>query len=249
LCGDWTKVGGVDTENGSFSLYEHMGPFNVVDLSAPFSPERYIEAIQMCVDNGMEVVIVDSGTHEWSGIGGYNDITDKLAEAKYKGNNWAARSVTMPRHRKFIDFMLQLPCHVIICNRSKTETIQEGNKIKKLGMKEIQDPELEYEMSLVFSIDRDSHMAIPSKDRTGVFEGGEPFVITADTGKKILEWCEKGVELKSEKPVLPAVSDKAFSGAVDRIAKGEIDLIAKLETTYTLTPAQAAKLDELRPKG
>jgi len=248
LAGSWEKVGVVDSENESASLYEDMGDFNVVNISAPFSPERYIAAIQKCVDNGMEVVIIDSGTHEWSGIGGYNDITDKLAEAKYKGNNWAARSVTMPRHRKFIDFVLQLQCHVIWCNRSKTETVQEGTKIKKLGMKEIQDPELEYEMSLVFTIDRDTHTATPSKDRTNVFEGGEPFVITEETGKKILQWCEKGVELKSEKPTLPPVSDKAFVAGLDRIKRGEIEIIAKLELSYSLTPSQKEALDALRPK-
>ena len=43
---DWTKIAVIDTENNSASLYSHLGDFNVVSLSQPFSPERYIEAIK-----------------------------------------------------------------------------------------------------------------------------------------------------------------------------------------------------------
>jgi len=33
----------------------------------------------------------------------------------------------------------------------------------------------------------------PSKDRTNLFEGGQPFLITEETGDKIAEWCNSGV--------------------------------------------------------
>lgn len=42
LIGNWEKIAVIDTENGSASLYEHLGPFNTIDLQAPFTPERYI---------------------------------------------------------------------------------------------------------------------------------------------------------------------------------------------------------------
>ena len=34
---------------------------------APYSPERYIEAIKECEDAGYDVVIVDSLSQEWNG--------------------------------------------------------------------------------------------------------------------------------------------------------------------------------------
>src|SRR5688572_27330407 len=70
LIGEWDKIAVIDTENGSASLYEHLGPFNVVPLAAPYSPERYKEAIDLCVTGGMECIIIDSSSHEWEGSGG-----------------------------------------------------------------------------------------------------------------------------------------------------------------------------------
>src|SRR6478736_6648773 len=66
LCGDWSKVAVIDTENGSASLYSDLGDFNVIDLKPPFTPEKYIEAINVCVAAQMEVIIIDSSTHEWA---------------------------------------------------------------------------------------------------------------------------------------------------------------------------------------
>ncbi|MDP3353106.1 MAG: AAA family ATPase [Flavobacteriaceae bacterium] len=67
---DWTKIAIIDTENNSASLYAHLGDFNVLQLNEPYSPERYIEAIRMCEKASVEVLIIDSMTHEWQGKGG-----------------------------------------------------------------------------------------------------------------------------------------------------------------------------------
>ena len=70
LCGDWSKVAVIDSENHSSELYAHLGGFNVLNLEPPFTPERYIEAIDKCTKAKMEVIIIDSLSHEWDGIGG-----------------------------------------------------------------------------------------------------------------------------------------------------------------------------------
>lgn len=240
ICKDWNKICVIDTEAGSASLYDHLGPWQTIDLPAPFSPERYIEAIQTCEEGGIEVAIIDSGTQEWSGIGGYNDITDKLAASSYKGNNWAARSATMPRHRKFIEYILQSKMHIIVCNRSKTETVMDEvtKKVKKVGMKEVQDSDFEYEMTLVFTVDRDTHYATATKDRTEMFEGADPFVISAETGKKIVAWCEKGIDFYADpKPILPACTDAAVAKAIGRY-ENEKDVFEKLQAAFDLTEDQ-----------
>jgi hypothetical protein len=194
LVGDWSKVAVIDTENGSASLYDHLGEFNVLDLQPPFSPERYVEAINACISAGIECIIIDSSTHEWSGAGGCLEINDKLAAAKYKGNTWSAWSETTPRHDKFVNHVLHCDSHIITCTRSKMETVMgEDRKVKKVGMKDMQRDGWEYELTVSLSIDRDTHMAIASKDRTELFEGKEPFVITEATGTKIKQWCELGI--------------------------------------------------------
>lgn len=195
LIGDWDKIAVIDTENGSAGLYSHLGGFNAIDLAAPFSPERYIEAIDACLKAGMECIIIDSSTHEWNGAGGCIDINEKLAQSKYKGNTWSAWSQTTPRHDAFVNKVLQCPVHVITCTRSKMETVMtDDKKVKKLGMKDIQREGWEYELTVSLNIDRDTHTATASKDRTNLFEGKDPFIITEDTGRQIAAWCELGIE-------------------------------------------------------
>lgn len=195
LVGEWDKIAVIDTENGSASLYDHLGEFNVIDLQPPFSPERYIEAIEACVNAGIECIIIDSSSHEWSGAGGCLEINEKLAQAKYRGNTWSAWNETTPRHDRFVNTILHAPCHIITCTRSKMETVMgEDKKIKKLGMKDLQRDGWEYELTVSLSIDRDTHMAMASKDRTELFEGRDPFIITEDTGRLIKDWCEKGIQ-------------------------------------------------------
>lgn len=190
LVGDWSKIALIDTENESASLYSNLGEFNVINLTE-YSPEKYIEAINICVQAGMEAIILDSTTHEWAYLIEANEI---LAQAKFRGNTWSAWSQTTPRHDRFIQAVLQCPAHVITCTRSKTETVMgEDKKVKKVGMKDVQREGWEYELTVSLNIERDTHMAIPSKDRTNLFEGKNPFVITEQTGIAIKEWCESGV--------------------------------------------------------
>ncbi|WP_298417811.1 AAA family ATPase [uncultured Kordia sp.] len=75
---DWSKIAVIDSENSSASLYSNLGEFNVLDLTAPFSPERYIQAIEICEKANVEVIIIDSITHEWNGKGGCLDIHNNL---------------------------------------------------------------------------------------------------------------------------------------------------------------------------
>jgi hypothetical protein len=190
LCNDWSKVAVIDTENGSASLYSHLGDYNTIDLTPPFQPEKYIEAINACVSAGMEVIIIDSSTHEWACL---NEENELLAQSYFKGNTWSAWSKTTPRHDRFINAVLHCPLHVITCTRSKMETVQENGKVKKIGMKDVQREGWEYELTVSLNIDRDTHLAIPSKDRTNLFEGKNPFLITEETGKQIANWCNSGI--------------------------------------------------------
>jgi hypothetical protein len=191
LCGDLSKVAIIDTENGSADLYAHLGDYNVLPLAAPYSPERYIEAIRSCEQAGMEVVIVDSISHEWDGKGGCLEIVESLG-GKYQ--DWA--KVT-PRHQAFIDAILHSPCHIITTVRRKQDyemTKVDGRvKVEKSGLKEITREGFEYELTINLELDT-KHNATASKDRTGLFMGKSAFVPSEKTGETIAEWCEQGEE-------------------------------------------------------
>ena len=68
LCGDWSKIAIIDTENYSAELYSNLGCFNTVSISAPFTPEKYIQAITLCEAAGIEVIIIDSLSHGWENL-------------------------------------------------------------------------------------------------------------------------------------------------------------------------------------
>ena len=196
---DWQKIALIDTENGSGDLYadsKEMGPYNVITLEAPFTPERYIEAIQACENAGMKVIIVDSATHEWDGKGGCLEIQDQLG-GRY--HDWA--KVT-PRHRKFLDTILQSHCHIITTTRRKQDydMTKDSNgrvRVEKVGLKEVQREGFEYELTLNFEIDS-NHLAKASKDRTGLFADKPEFIITKETGKALKVWAESGAESLEE---------------------------------------------------
>lgn len=194
LVGDWEKICVIDSEVGSSNNYAHLGEFNVLELSAPFSPDRYIEAIKAAESAGMEAIIIDSVSHEWDGKGGCLEINDHLANTKYKGNTWAAWSETTPRHQKFIEAIVGSKAHIIATSRSKTETTLVDGKPKKVGTKDIQRDGFEYEMTLMFHIDRDSHFAMAVKDRTSLFIDRDPFKLSIQTGEEFRKWLETGID-------------------------------------------------------
>jgi hypothetical protein len=189
ITNDWNKIGIIDTENRSSLLYARLGKFKHLHLQPPYSPERYIQAIEAAEEAGIECLIIDSASHEWSGTGGCLDINERLATELFRGNTWSAWSETKPRHQRFIQKFLQSDMHIISCVRTKTETQQVNGKVIKVGTKEIQSDEFEYEFTTVFLIDKETHFARVTKDRTGIFDS-EPFLITEKTGKDLMKWCE-----------------------------------------------------------
>lgn len=102
LCKYWSKITVIDSENYSASLYTHLGRFSVLNIGAPFTPEKYIEAIRVCEKTGMEIIIIDSISHEWDGLGGILDIHGNMPVNSF--TNW---SKVTPRHNAFVQAILQ----------------------------------------------------------------------------------------------------------------------------------------------
>jgi hypothetical protein len=103
LCGDWSKIAVIDTENFSASLYAHLGGYQVLNISAPYNPEKYIEAIQLCENSAIEVIIIDSISHEWEGNGGILNIHSNMT-----GNSFTNWNRLTPRHNAFVQTILQV---------------------------------------------------------------------------------------------------------------------------------------------
>lgn len=230
----WDKIALIDTENGSGDLYANLGEYSVLPLVAPYTPESYINAIHECENAGMEVIIIDSITHEWDGKGGILDISNSMTGNSY--TNWAKLT---PRHQAFVDSILQSKCHVITTVRRKQDyemtTNQSGKLVpQKVGLKEVTREGFEYELTMNLELDT-KHNATVSKDRTGLFIDKPEFVPSAETGKIIKEWCESGAEpIKSEAEILQSEINEAINNLANCQTVDELKLFKSTLPAYVV---------------
>lgn len=229
----WGKIAVIDTEHKRSTLYagmeikdQEIGSFLVYDLVEPYTSERYENAFNECKRAGAEVIIVDSITHAWNGSGGILEEVDKL------GGRFSDWSKVRPKEKQFLELFLDNSVHVIATVRSKQGyevTRNDSGKIdvEKVGLKIEQKDSLEYEFAMSFQLYH-NHMAEAMKDNSNSFEGR--FTITEDTGRKIYQWAEEGIDVR----------------AIERQAKR--DAIERIETLAQTSDAHQELLDGIRFK-
>ncbi len=198
LCNDWSKIAVIDSENHSSELYSHLGSYNVLNLTS-YSPENYVQAIEACGLAGMQVIIIDSITHEWEFL--------LEAHASLQGNSFANWQKIGLRHKQFIQSILSYKAHVIVTTRTKQDYVlneRNGKMVpEKIGLKAIQREGLDYEFTLVFDLNM-KNSATASKDRTGLFFGKAEQKLSIETGRDIYNWCNAGVDI-APSAILPLI--------------------------------------------
>lgn len=158
LAGENGRIAAIDTESGRLLHYAEQFKFDHGDLKPPFSPDRYLEAIEAADKAGYDVIVIDSLSHEWESEGGLQDMHDTLlddlveAARKAHSGNWAfdenktrerlsigAWKTPKMKHKRFVSRLLQCRAHLVICMRAeerlRMETVEEegnnGRKYKK----------------------------------------------------------------------------------------------------------------------
>ncbi|MBR0315345.1 MAG: ATP-binding protein [Synergistaceae bacterium] len=192
------KIAMIDTENGSGDLYSDKFDYDVCSITAPYTVQKYLQAIHEAEQAKYDVLIIDSLSHVWAGEGGLLDLQGKITDSSRSGNSWAAWRQITPQHKRLIEMILSSKCHIIATMRSKTEYIQVENdkgknEVKKIGLAPIQREGVDYEFTTVFDL-AINHFASVSKDRTGIFDG-QIFQLSEETGEKLKEWLDNGVEV------------------------------------------------------
>ena len=156
----WKKIGVIDTEHKRSLLYSNntikgykIGSFKYVELDAPYSTVRYQQAIELLKKNGCEVIIADSLSHAWEGIGG---ILDQQQDLGGRFQDWKTMK---PVIKEFIKSLTENDVHIIATLRTKQEYQAERDdndklQIRKLGLKPIQKDDLEYEFMIVLRMEQ-----------------------------------------------------------------------------------------------
>lgn len=204
--GDASKVGLLDTENRRGSLYADIlkdkagkvHQFLIGDLDAPFSPQRYTDAILEFQAAGVEVLVIDSASHEWNGIGGVLETVDK-AEKSIHG--WKRAT---PEHRRFMNTLLQCDMHIILCIRAAQKTDWKDPKNpKSMGIVPIQREDFMFEMTasmMMWNGGREREMLKSPEDLVPIFGavGNQEGYLTARHGLLLRQWVDGGKQLDAK---------------------------------------------------
>lgn len=243
-----THMGGriavLDTEHGSASKYADLFDFDVLEMDAPFHPDKYIKAIQDAAQGGYDILIIDSLSHAWFGKGGLLELVDQFAKKNGGGNSYAGWKDATPIQNRMIEAMLAAPLHLIATMRSKQEyVLTENDKGKlvprKVGMAPIQRDGMEYEFDVFAELDLDHNLNV-SKSRCPQLDGA--FINKA--GKEFAEpftaWLT-GAEPVSV-PKVPDVAPKApGAGAASPEYPSFIEYIGREKEYPILHGANAGK--------
>jgi hypothetical protein len=217
LVGTGGKFGLLDTETGRGKIYADLaGGYEYGELTPPFTPERYIEAIKIAEAAGLSGLIIDSASHEWEGIGGIGEI----AEANnLKGlNKWARPKA---RHKKFVQTLLTTRMHIIVCLRAKEKMLQGKDDatgketIVSGGWVPIQEKGFGFEMTVRLFFPGTGKKGVPElrkcpQDLLGAFPEG--MQVSVETGERIAEWVHGGVPVDGEAMVLKRDAQEAAEG-------------------------------------
>lgn len=212
------RVAAIDTENGRIRYYANEFDFDDLQLQAPYTPEKYIQAIEDAVDGGYKTLVIDSITHEWDYCVDYHD--------KMPGNSYTNWGKVTPRHDAFMEKVLQSPIHIISTVRGKDTYVLEdrnGKQVpKKVGMGYKQRDNTEYNYTLTFNIAQDTHIAEAQKDNTHLFEGRYD-VLTERDGKSLFDWANAG-DAPAPKPVNKSAAEEEPVVDVPVAEKSKIEM-------------------------
>jgi hypothetical protein len=201
LAGPEGVVGFIDTENGRGSMYADSPSivsalprsYRITRLDPPFSPSRYIAAIEAAERANITVLVIDSTSHEWEGIDGCVEIAEK-----HKLRNMPNWSKAKMEHKRFVNHCLSSNMHIIFCLRARDKVkIAKDERGKEefvpIGLQPIAEKNFVFEMLLSLQLDQQTHFANPLKvpePLAGLFDGSR--LITKRDGEMVREWNEKG---------------------------------------------------------
>lgn len=203
LAGPNGKVGMIDTENGRGVMYADSPGivaalpqgYDILELTPPFSPQRYIEAIDAFERAGYGVVVIDSGSHEWEGSGGCTD----MAEADR--GRWNKAKLA---NKRYVNRLLNSNMHIVVCLRArekskiidKKDSLDGREHIIPLGVQPIAEKNFVFEMMASWMVEEGTHLAVPLKlpeQFQPMF--AQPRMLTKADGERIRLWNEGAAEI------------------------------------------------------
>lgn len=222
LAGESGKIAFIDTENGRGSMYSNLTPYDIAELTPPFTSERYAELVEEAEKNGANVLIIDSFSHEHEGEGGYLEFAESQRNSNdqpLKGlQKWLRPKI---RRKKLVNAILLSKMHIIICMRGKNKLKQiKDEKGKEVivdtGVVPIQDPRFLYEMTVGIIMDETTQkprVIHKCPDELKHLFSPQQY-LGIETGRKMAEWVGAAEPIKIDEL---AVKKEAKAKAADGV--------------------------------
>ena len=252
----------IDTERGSASKYAGNFAFDVVDMAPPYHPDRFVKGVLAAIEAGYKVVVIDSLSHAWNGVGGLLELVDNFAK-QYRSNSYAAWKDATPIQTRLIDTLTSAECHIIACLRAKMEYAQEADergkmKLQKVGLAPVQREGMEYEFDVVGDMNV-AHSLSVSKTRCVELTDSTWHKPGADFAGVLWKWTQAGQKAEPapikqtpepERPMpglIPApVAAEKYNGPLatmvvpDDESESQADYREMIEPTHNPAQAKAA---------
>jgi len=201
----------IDSEAGRATHYADQFDFDHGDLTPPFTPEAYLEAILAADKAGYPVIVIDSFSHEHESEGGLLEMHEaelqRMAGDDYRKREACTQAAWISvkrRHKHMVQRILQLRTPMIFCMRAeeKVEMVRdpETKKMKMVPKKSlvgldgwlpIAERRFPFELTASFLVTADAPgYPKPIKlqqQHKPLFPLDQP--ITEESGRRIAEWA------------------------------------------------------------
>ena len=229
----------IDTESGRGELYADVipGGYDTISLGEPFSPQRYIEAVQAAENAGAECIIIDSMSHEWESLGG---VTDMAAEIERRTGKSGLHCWKEPKiaHQKLLLHLLRSKTNIICCLRAKRKSkqVRDERTGKQVVVKDDfyspkQDGDFIFEMQVHAEILADHKLRVTKVSHpalAAIFKDG--VVISEETGRALAAWARGGTINATPAPPPPPPEEKSEADQMKAAARAVWSRITKADS-------------------
>lgn len=233
-------IGYVDTENRRALHYKAAFPEMVhFDMRAVddagnmvgFNPERWISVIDAAEAAELPVVVIDSFSHAWEGVGGVLDLhaqtLDRLTrgdDSKKDARSQLAWAEVKPRYRRLIDRIVRARTNIIICTRAKPVMqdirTKQNARPTKTRRKDVPwdpaaDADLLFEMTTMVILDPSApgcpvHQIKVADQFKVLLDQDRP--MNEATGRAMAEWAQGRGDAQKQKESLDRAREVARGG-------------------------------------
>lgn len=223
VAGPGGKIAVLDTEGGRMlNLRQHFD-FDIDVMKPPFRPQAFTAAAQAAEGAGYPVLVIDSFSMEWAGLGGVLDWQAEEHQRMGGKDSSKMASWIKPKgaHKMMVNALLQCRIPIIFSIRGEesVKPAEGGGKPEKI-FKAICNKAFPFELTVSFRLAADRKGFIDLSDPTSfkmegahreIFKDGEQ--LSEEHGAKLREWATSvGGEQRAPDPLAAEGTSAAERG-------------------------------------